>query len=159
MLLVPPLVGCCPQDYRLALALFVIAVQPMRSMASRQALAGVVSSWTADPAADRLLLSSVLLTMGFVGLVPLPAGGARRARRRRERRARLPGAHRQNSLRAAGEQTEYGRPAGVRAGLTPPPCLAVPSEGALHVLGAVIVATTILSGVDYGGAGDVAPGR
>jgi cardiolipin synthase len=155
MLLVPPLVWLLAhEEYRLALALFVIA-------GATDALDGFLAkrfNWRSqlggllDPAADKLLLSSVFLTMGFVGLVPLwlvglvvlrdvvIASGALGYR--------LLIGNFSWRARPVSKLNTAAQLAFVLASLTSA-AFAVPSVGDLHLLGAIVVATTILSGVDY----------
>jgi len=155
MLLVPPLVWLLAhEDYRLALALFVIAGATdaldgflAKRFGWRTQLGGLL-----DPAADKLLLSSVFLTMGFVGLVPLwlvalvvlrdvvIASGALSYRM-------LIGSFSWRA-RPVSKLNTAAQLAFVLGSLASA-AFAVPTVGALHLLGAVIVATTILSGVDY----------
>ena len=155
MLLVPPLVWLLAhQDYRLALALFVIAGATdaldgflAKRFGWRTQLGGLL-----DPAADKLLLSSVFLTMGFVGLVPLwlvalvvlrdvvIASGALAYRL-------LIGGFSWRA-RPVSKLNTAAQLAFVLGSLAYA-AFAVPSLALLKLIGAVIVATTILSGADY----------
>jgi cardiolipin synthase len=155
MLLVVPLVWLIArEEYRVALALFVVA-------GATDALDGFLAKrfeWRSqlggllDPAADKLLLSSVFLTLGFTGLVPLwlvalvvlrdvvIASGALLYRA-------LIGnfTWRARPLSKANTASQL---AFVLATLTRA-ALAFPPAAVLQVLGGLVVTTTVLSGADY----------
>lgn len=155
MLLVPPLVWLLAHEaYRPALALFLIA-------GATDALDGFLAKrfdWRTqlggllDPAADKLLLSSVFLTMGFVGVMPVwlvalvvlrdvvIASGALAYRvfiGRFSWRARPV-----SKLNTAAQLAFV-------LGALANAAYAFPSRAALALVGAAVVATTILSGIDY----------
>ena len=155
MLLVPPLVWLLAHEqYGFALALVLSAGATdgldgflAKHFGWRTRLGGLL-----DPAADKLLLSSVFLTLGFVRLVPLWLVGLVVARDvviasgalayrvligPFSWRARLV-----SKLNTAA-QLAFVRARLVRA------ALAQPSPAVLELLGGIVVATTILSGVDY----------
>lgn len=155
MLLVPPLVWLLAHEqYGVALALFLVAGATdgldgylAKHFDWRTRLGGLL-----DPAADKLLLSSVFLTLGFVQLVPawlvilvvardvVIASGALAYRvliGAFSWRARLI-----SKLNTAA-QLAFVLALLVRA------ALARPSAAMIQLLGSVVVATTILSGVDY----------
>jgi cardiolipin synthase len=155
MLLVPPLVWLIARgEYRVALSLFIVA-------GATDALDGFLAKrfeWRTqlggllDPAADKLLLSSVFLTLGFSGLVALwlvalvvlrdvvIATGALVYRG-------LIGSFtwRARPLSKANTASQL---AFVLATLTRA-ALGTPSAAVCQVLGALVVTTTILSGADY----------
>jgi cardiolipin synthase len=155
ILMVPPLVWLLAhEDYKVALALFVIA-------GATDALDGFLAKrfeWRTqlggflDPMADKLLLSTLFITLGWLRLVApwlvvlvvardlLIAGGAFAYRMfigPFSWRARPV-----SKLNTAAQLTFV-------LGAMCSAAYSVPSAAVLALIGAVIVATTILSGADY----------
>jgi cardiolipin synthase len=155
MLMVPPLVWLLAYaHYRLALGLFIVA-------GATDALDGFLAKrfdWRSqlgaflDPTADKLLLSTLFVTLGLLGLAPLwlvglvvlrdlvIAGGALAYRL-------LIGpltwrARPISKLNTAAQLTFV-------LGALASPAYGLPAAPALTVAGGLVVATTILSGADY----------
>jgi cardiolipin synthase (CMP-forming) len=155
MLLVPPLVWLLAHaQYRVAVALFLVAGASdaldgflAKRFGWRTQLGGLL-----DPAADKLLLSSVFLTLGFVRVVPpwlvaivvardlLIVAGALAYR---VLIGRFSWRARPISKVNTAAQLAFVLAALLRAAFD------VPSAAVLQLLGAAVVATTILSGADY----------
>jgi cardiolipin synthase (CMP-forming) len=155
MLLVPPLVWLLAHaQYRVAVSLFLLA-------GASDALDGFLAKrygWRTqlggllDPAADKLLLSSVFLTLGFVRVVPpwlvavvvardlvIVAGAVAY----RVLIGRFAWRARPVSKVNTAAQLAFVLAALLRA------AFGLPSAGVLQLLGAVVVTTTLLSGADY----------
>ena len=155
MLLVVPLVWLLAHEqYGFALALFLVAGATdgldgflAKHFGWRTQLGGLL-----DPAADKLLLSSVFLTLGFTRLAPVwlvalvvardlvIAGGALAYRA-------LIGPFSWRA-RLISKVNTAAQLAFVLA-LLVYAALARPSRAVLELMGGVVVATTILSGIDY----------